>query len=73
MGSPTAERALRDAHMDPVQVKTAIPLLSDQELANLSARSLDAQQKFAAGHLGPGLLTVIVIAIAVIIIVAIIH
>jgi hypothetical protein len=54
-------------------VKTAIPLLSDQELANLSARSLDAQQKFAAGHLGPGLLTVIVIAIAVIIIVAIIH
>jgi hypothetical protein len=81
LSSPAADRAMRDAQMDPVQVRTAVPALSDEELANLSARATDAQQKFtaghfgqfAAGHFGPGLLTIVVIAIAVIIIVAIVH
>jgi hypothetical protein len=64
---------MRDAKIDPVQVQTAIPTLSDSELANLSTRATDAQQKFSAGVLGTSMLTLIIVLIAIIIIVAIIH
>jgi len=73
MSTPTAERAMRDAKMDPVQVQKAIPTLSDQQLANLSARAADAQQKFSAGSLAPSTLTLIIVLIAIIVIVAIIR
>lgn len=73
MSSPTAEKSMRDAKIDPVQVQKAIPTLSDQELANLSDRATDAQQKFSAGSLAPSTLTLIIVLIAIIIIVAIIH
>jgi hypothetical protein len=73
MSTPTAEKAMRDAKIDPVQVQKAIPTLSDRELADLSARATDTQQKFSARVLGVGLLTLIIIVIAVIIIVAIVH
>lgn len=73
LSTPIAEHAMRDAHYDPVQVRTAIPTLSDQELANLASRSADAQQKFAAGYIGQGLLTLIIVCVVIIIIVAIVH
>lgn len=73
MSSPTAEKSMRDAKIDPVQVQKAIPTLSDQELTNLSARVTDTQQKFSAGSLAPSTLTLIIVLIAIIIIVAIIH
>ena len=73
MSTPTAEKAMRDAKIDPVQVQKAIPTLSDQELANLSARATDAQQKFSAGVLGTSTLTLIIVLLAIIVIVAIIH
>jgi hypothetical protein len=73
MSTPTAEKAMRDAKMDPSQVQKAIPTLSDQELANLSTRATDAQQKFSAGALSNNMLTLIIVLIAVIIVVAIIH
>jgi hypothetical protein len=73
MSTPAAEKAMRDAKIDPVQVQKAIPTLSDNELANLSSRAADAQQKFSAGVLGSSTLTLIIVLIAVIIIVAIIH
>ena len=73
MSSPTAEKAMRDAKIDPVQVQNAIPTLSDRELADLSARATDAQQKFSAGVLSTNMLTLIIVLVAVIIIVAIIH
>ncbi|HXS77225.1 MAG TPA: hypothetical protein VN753_13690 [Terracidiphilus sp.] len=73
MSTPTAEKAMRDAKIDPVQVQKAIPTLSDSELANLSSRASDAQQKFSAGVLGSSTLTLIIVLVAVIIIVAIIH
>lgn len=73
MSSPTAEKAMRDAKIDPVQVQKAIPTLSDRELADLSARATDAQQKFSAGVLSTNMLTLIIVLVAVIIIVAIIH
>ena len=73
MSTPQAQKAMRDAKIDPVQVQKAIPTLSDHELANLSSRATDAQQKFAAGVLGTSTLTVIIVLIAIIVIVAIIH
>jgi len=73
MSSATAEKAMRDAKIDPVQVEKAIPTLSDQELANLAARAADAQQKFSAGSLAPSTLTLIIVLIAIIVIVAIIR
>lgn len=73
MSTPTAEKAMRDAKIDPVQVQKAIPTLSDHELADLSARATDTQQKFSAGVLGTSMLTLIIVLVAVIIIVAIIH
>ena len=73
MSTPAAEKAMRDAKIDPVQVQKAIPTLSDSELASLSSRATDAQQKFSAGVLGTSTLTLIIVLIAIIIIVAIIH
>lgn len=73
MSTPLAEKAMRDAKIDPVQVQRAIPTLSDQELTNLSARATDAQQKFSAGALSNNMLTLIIVLVAVIIVVAIIH
>ena len=52
MSTPVAEKAMRDAKIDPVQVQKAIPTLSDRELQNLSTRATDTQQKFSAGVLG---------------------
>ncbi|WP_109488257.1 PA2779 family protein [Occallatibacter savannae] len=73
LSSPVADRAMRDAHYNPEQVKSAIPSLSDQELASLAARSTDAQQKFAAGALTRPELALIVIALVVLIVVILVH
>ena len=73
LSTPIAERAMQSKHIDATKVRTAIPTLSDAELANLAARASDAQQKFAAGLIGTGLLVVILLAIIVIIVVAAIH
>lgn len=73
LSTAVADRAMRDAHIDPIQVRTAIPTLSNQELASLASRSADAQQKFSAGFLGLGTLAIIIVLIAVIIIVAAVH
>ncbi len=73
MSTPTAEKAMRDAKIDPVQVQKAIPTLSDRELQNLSTRATDTQQKFSAGALSTNMLTLIIVLVAVIIIVAIVH
>ncbi|HZP05008.1 MAG TPA: hypothetical protein VFB43_08920 [Terracidiphilus sp.] len=73
LNTPIAERAMRDAHYDPIQVKTAVPTLSDQELASLAVRATDVQQKISGGVLGFGLITLLVIALIIIIVVAIVH
>jgi hypothetical protein len=73
LSSPAAERAMRDAHMDPVQVRTAIPTISNQELQNLAARASVTQQKFAAGMISNDMLLLVILLVAVIIIVAAVH
>ncbi|HZZ40040.1 MAG TPA: hypothetical protein VFE06_12975 [Acidobacteriaceae bacterium] len=73
LSTPTAEKGMRDAKIDPVQVRTAIPTLSDQELANLSQRATSAQQAFTAGTLSNNDLLIIILILVVVILVAVIR
>jgi hypothetical protein len=73
LSTTQAEKVMRDRHIDAQQIRTAIPTLSDKELADLGVRASHAQQDFAAGHIGPSLFTLIIVLIIVIIIVAIVH
>ena len=73
LSTPQAEKVMRDRHIDAEQVRSAVPTLSDRELANLSARASKAQHDFDAGLLGVGLLTLIILLIIVIIVVAAVH
>jgi tyrosyl-tRNA synthetase len=62
--SERAQRALKAAHTDPEQVKTAVASLSDAELAQLASRAEKAQADFAAGHLSDRDLIIILVIIA---------
>jgi hypothetical protein len=73
ISTPVAARALRDAKIDPAQVRTAIPTLSDQELATLAARAANAQQRFSAGSLSNDELLIVILIIAIVIIVVALH
>jgi hypothetical protein len=70
--SPQAQKALKSAHLDPVQIKRAVPSLSDQELAQLASKADKAQKTFAAGALTTTQITYILIALgtAVVVIIA---
>jgi hypothetical protein len=63
VSSPTAEKALKSAHMDAQQVKEAVSRLSDQELSQLAARTSKAQADFAAGRISGRTLIIILVAI----------
>ena len=71
--SQQAQKALKSAHLDPVQIKRAVPALSDQELAQLALKADKAQKNFAAGALNNQQITYILIAIgaAVIVLIAV--
>jgi hypothetical protein len=73
LSSPTAVRAMQSRHIDPKQVKNAIPTLSDAELADLSARADHAQQQFAAGTLSNQTLLIIILVLVAVILIAVIH
>lgn len=73
LSTPTAEKAMRDAKVDPVRVRTAIPTLSDQELATLAQRATHAQDSFAAGALSNNDLLIIILILVVVILVAVIR
>jgi hypothetical protein len=69
VSSPEAAKAIKAAGMDPVQVKTAVSTLNDQELSQITARADKAQSDFAAGLISSREITLIIVAIAVIVIV----
>jgi len=71
--SQRAEKALKSAHLDPVQIKKAVPTLSNQELARLASRADKAQKNFAAGSLTNQQITYILIALgtAVVVLIAV--
>jgi hypothetical protein len=72
LGTPRARRALASADIDYKTVEKGLPLLSDREVAELSARSEKAQSQFAAGALSNQDLTYIVIALATAVIILVI-
>jgi len=69
LSSQAAEKALKSAHVQPEQVKTAVSTLSDQELAQLASRAHKAQADFAAGTLSNRELIIIIIAVAVLVLI----
>ena len=65
---------MQNAHINPTQVKTAIPTLSNEELASLATRAADAQMQFAAGSFTNDQLLIVILIIAlVIVVVAAVH
>ena len=70
--SEMAQKALRSVKLDGERVKTALPLLSDEELARLAERTDRAQADFAAGALNNQQITYILIALATAVIILVI-
>jgi hypothetical protein len=69
LSSEHAVKALKGAHMDPQQVKTAVSSLNDAELAKLAARADKAQANFSAGDLSDRDLIWIIVGIAALILI----
>ena len=68
----SAEKALQTAHLNGNQVRNAIALLDDQELASLAARAQKASSDFAGGALNNQELTYIIIALGTAVLILII-
>ena len=69
LSTPVAEKALKSAKMDPVQVKTAVSSLNDEDLAQLAVRADKAQADFTAGRLSDRDLILILLAIAALVLI----
>jgi hypothetical protein len=69
LSSPQAKQALRSAHLNPTQVKTAVSTLSDQEVAQLASRADKAQADFAAGDLSNRDLLLIILGIVALVLI----
>jgi hypothetical protein len=69
LSSKEAQQALKSAHMDPQEVKTAVRELDDEDLARLSARAEKAQREFAAGKISDRDLLIILVAVAALILI----
>ena len=67
LSSEKAKKAFSSAGIDPKQVTNAIPTLSDEELTQLSTRTSKAQADFAAGTITDHDLTLIILAIAILV------
>jgi len=67
--SQAAEKALRSAHIDAQQVKTAVSNLSDSELAEVASRADKMQHDFAAGTLSDRDLILVILGIAVLVLI----
>lgn len=73
LSSPSAVQAMKSHQIDPAKVTSAIPNLSDAELAELSARATHAQQAFAAGRLDNNTLLIIILVLVAVILIAVIR
>ena len=69
LSSSPAQEALKSAHMDPQEVKSAVQQLDNEDLAQLSARAEKAQREFAAGNISDRDLLIILVAIAALILI----
>ncbi len=73
LSTPIAQRAMKMEHIDPMQVKKAIPTLSDSALANLSSRANQAQQQFAAGALTTNQMLLLIIVMLIVVLLVAVH
>ncbi len=69
LSSSQAQQALKSAHMDPQEVKSAVQQLDNEDLTQLSARAEKAQREFAAGNISDRDLLIILVAIAALILI----
>lgn len=69
LSSKEARDAMQSAHINYVQVTNAVSTLSSAELANLAARSTQAQKDFAAGTINNHDLLLIIVGIAALILI----
>jgi hypothetical protein len=69
LSSEKAQQALKSAHMNTVQVTSAVSSLSDAELAKLAARADKAQADFAAGTLSDRDILLIILGIAALVLI----
>jgi len=67
LSTPEAEKAFKEAHADPEEVRKAVSSLNDQELAQLASRAQKAQKDFAAGGISDMQLVLILLAIILLI------
>lgn len=67
--SPQVQQAMQAAHLDSQQVTNAVSQLNNEELAQLAARSADAQADFAAGTLSNRDLLIILVGVAALILI----
>ena len=72
LSTPQAKRALASANIDYKTVEKGVSLLSDREVAELSARAEKARKDFAAGSLTNEQITYILIALATAVIILVI-
>jgi hypothetical protein len=74
LSSDSGQRLLQSAKIDYAKVDQAVGQLSDEDVANLAARSRQVEQDFAAGSLSDrDLLVILIIALLVILLVAALH
>ena len=71
LASKQAREALQLAHLDYQQIQIAVPSLSNEDLARMSARTQQINNDFAAGLSNRDLLWLAVIGVAIIIVVVI--
>lgn len=69
---PQAQKAFRQARVNPEQVKKAVAGLTDQELAQLSSRAAKAQRDFAAGAISNNELILIIVGVILLIVLLIV-
>ena len=69
VSSPMALQALKTVHLSASQVKNAIPNLSNEEMAQLAARSQTAQADFSAGRMSDRDLIIILLAVVALILI----
>lgn len=72
LSSPKARHVLKSSGMNYEEVTRAVPLLSNAQLAKLSARAANAQVRFRAGALNTQQITYIIIALATAVIILVI-
>jgi hypothetical protein len=67
--SERAQKALKSAHIDMEQVKTAVSKLDNEELAQLASQAKKAQADFAAGNLSDRDLILIILGVVALVLI----